>query len=245
MKATQWIRVMAVTLIALTMLALTGCLYPEENTPGNDGSVRQAVVAVQDAVDRFQQQSGLLPIKSADASVPLYEKYKIDFGKLKRMDFLGQVPSAAFENGGKYQFLVIDEETKPQVKLLDVATFQTISDIQKKVDAYRASHEDKLPSKGELYTGYSSIDFDKLGVKAPDVMSVYSNQSLNVMLNDKGKVFVDYAIDIATAVRKSGVEPKQGGDLRRVLIEQSYYVPVKSPEYVWTNGEPIPIAVNS
>ncbi|MFC5467783.1 hypothetical protein ACFPPD_03570 [Cohnella suwonensis] len=244
MKAPQWVRATAVTLIVAALLTLTGCLYPEDQTPGNDGSVRQAVLAVQDSVDRYREQSGLLPIQNADASVPLYEKYKIDFGKLKRMGFIGQVPSAAFENGGEFQFLVIDEETNPQVKLLDLATYQTITDVQKKVDAYRAAHADKLPAGAELYAGYPSIDFGKLGMKEPDIVSVYSRQTLNAMLDGNGQVRVDYGIDIVTAIKKSGAEPKPDEDLRRVLIEQSYYVPVKSPEYVWTNGEPVPVAVH-
>ncbi|RKP57067.1 hypothetical protein D7Z26_03525 [Cohnella endophytica] len=245
MKVRFLSRAVALSFMCIVMLTLSGCLYPSDQTPGNDVSARQAVLTVQDAIDRYQAQTGLLPIQNASESIPLYEKYKIDFGKLKRMGFIGQVPSAAFENGGSYQFLIIDEETKPQVKLLDLAIYQTVGGVQKKVDEYRVAHGDRNPAGDELYPGFPSVDFSKLGISSPDVMSMYSHQALNLMLDSQGRVLVDYGIDIATAVNKSNAQPKADEDMRRVLIEQSYYVPVRSPVYHWVDGEPRAVAANS
>ncbi|MBB6735768.1 hypothetical protein [Cohnella zeiphila] len=225
-------------LMAVTALALSGCLYPEEETPGNNASARQAVLSVQDAVDQYQKATGLLPIVSADESVPLYEKFKIDMGKLKRMDYLGSVPSVAFESGGNYQFLIIDEETKPTVKLLNISVYQNAGDVQTKVDAYMDKHGGEPPKGDELYPGFWSVNFDKLGMKEPKTNSMYSGQSLGFMTDASGRVYVDYGLDIATAVGKSGTSPAAGDDLRRSLVDQSYYVPVKAPVYHWVNGEP-------
>jgi hypothetical protein len=231
-------RFMRLGLLFVVMSSLTGCLYPDDQSPGGHGSARESVIMVQDAVDRYQQETGLLPIQNAKENTPVYEKYKVDFGKLKRMNYISHIPSAAFENGGVYQFLIIDEETKPLVKLLDVAVFQSIVNVQKNVDQYRSSHADNNPSGDEVYPGFRIIDFSKLVIDSPDIISVFSNQSLNLLVSEHGVVVIDYGIDIATAIKKSGAEPKPDEDLRRALIEASYYVPVRSPVYHWVAGEP-------
>lgn len=238
MKVRQLPRTIALGLLSLILISLTGCLYPDDQTPGGNVSAREAILTVQDAVDRYQQQTALLPIQNAKESVPVYEKYKVDFGKLQRMGYISNVPSAAFESGGSYQFLIIDEETKPQVKLLDLTVFQKVNDVQKKVNEYRSKNANRNPAGEEVYPGYALVDFDKLAIKAADIQSMYSRQSLNLLVDEQGQVFVDYGIDIVTALEKSELVPKPEDDLRRVLIEASYYVPVRSPVYRWVDGEP-------
>lgn len=235
-------RTSCLIILILSMLTLTGCLYPNDQTPGGNASARESVLTVQDAVDRYQEQQELLPIQNADEDVPLYEKYKVDLGKLQRMGFISQIPSAAFENGGIYQFLVIDEETKPTVKLLDLVVFQAVGNVQTKVNQYRSSHANENPTETELYEGFFTIDFGTLGISEPDIISMFSKQSLNLLVNKQGQVFVDYGIDIATAVKKAEVLPKQEEDLRRLLIEASYFVPVRSPVYHWVDNEPKAVA---
>ncbi|OXS61205.1 hypothetical protein B1A99_06735 [Cohnella sp. CIP 111063] len=237
MKVRFW-QTSGLALAALLLVALTGCLYPEDRTPRNDATAREAVLTVQDAVDRYREQTGVLPIQNADETVPLYEKYKVDLGKLKRMGFIGHIPSAAFENGGNYQFLVVNEETKPLVRLLDVTAFQAVDGVQKKMDQYRSSQGNRLAAGDEMYPGFRSVDFAKLGMKDPGVRSMFSNQTLNWLVDEQGKVYADYGIDIATAAKKTGTEPAPNEDLRRVLIEESYYVPVRAPEYRWIDGDP-------
>jgi hypothetical protein len=238
MKVRQLPRTIALGMLSLILISLTGCLYPDDQTPGGNVSAREAILTVQDAVDRYQEQTELLPIQNAKESVPVYEKYKVDFGKLQRMGYISSVPSAAFESGGSYQFLIIDEETKPQVKLLDLTVFQKVNEVQKKVDEYRTKHANRNPAAEEVYPGYALVDFDKLDMKAAEIQSMYSRQSLNLIVGEQGQVLVDYGIDIATAVEKSELVPKPEDDLRRVLIEASYYVPVRSPVYRWVDGEP-------
>jgi cobalamin biosynthesis Mg chelatase CobN len=225
-------------MLIMTLLSLTGCLYPGDQSTSSTALARESVLTVQDAVDRYKEKTGLLPIQNAKETVPLYEKYKVDFGKLKRMDYIAQIPTASYENGGSYQFLIIDEETKPLVKLLDLSVFQAVSDVQKKVDEYRSNHSDQNPAGDEIYPGFAIVDFKKLGSKAPDIISVYSRQSLNLLVSVQGQVLVDYGIDIVTAIKKSGIQPPKDEDLRRKLIEASYFVPVRSPVYHLVNGEP-------
>jgi len=238
MKVRLLSRAIAAGLAILALFLLAGCMYPEDQSPGNNASAREAMLTVQDAVDRYFEQTGLLPIQNADETIPLYEKYKVDFGKLKRLGFIAQVPGAAFESGGAYQFLIIDEETEPLVRLLDLTVFQAVVGVQKKVDEYRGGHANRNPAGDEVYPGYASIDFSKLGMKSPEIRSMYSRQSLNLLVDEEGQVFVDYGIDIATALKKAEAKPGADEDLRRSLIEASYFVPVRSPAYRLANGEP-------
>jgi hypothetical protein len=238
MKFRKIARLIAVLMMASALMLIAGCLYPDDQTPGSNVSARESVLTVQDAVDRYKEQTGLLPMQNAGASVPVYEKYKIDFGKLKRMNFLANIPPIAFENGGDYQFLIIDEESKPAVKLLDLGVFQAVADVQDQVDEYRAAHAGNNPSAEEVYPGFSTVDFYRLPKSAPVIRSMYSQQSLNLLVNDRGQVVVDYGIDILTAVNKSKAAPGAGQDLRRKLIEASYFVPVKSPVYHWVSEAP-------
>ncbi|MFC4599088.1 hypothetical protein [Cohnella hongkongensis] len=241
MKLRLWQR-LGLAALASTLVFLAGCLYPEDRTPRTEATAREAVLTVQDAVDRYQEQSGVLPIQNADETVPRYEKYKVDFGKLKRMGYISRVPSAAFENGGSYQFLIIDEETKPLVRLLDLVVFQTADSVQKKMDQYRSSQGNRLAAGEQMYPGFRAIDFAKLGMKDPGVLSMFSRQTLNWIVDDQGKVYADYGIDIAKAAEKAETVPGENEDARRLLIDSSYYVPVRSPEYRWVDGEPRAIA---
>jgi len=236
---TNWKRpIAAVVICAAWMLLLSGCLYPQDQTPGGKASARSAVAAVQDAVDRYQEATGVLPIQSADQTVPLYEKFKIDFAKMKRMGYIESVPKLAFENGGSYIFLIIDEESKPVAKLLDVTAFQGIATVQQQVDAYRKSHNGSLPIGEAVDPGFHYIDFGMSGMKQPKLNSVFSHRPLEIMIDEQGRVYADYRIDIAEAMKNKPAESTTDEDLRRRLIDASDFVPVKSPVYREVDGMP-------
>jgi len=231
-------RLAAAAISALLLLSAAGCLYPQQHTPGNDVSVRSAVASVQQAVQRYQEATGLLPIISADASVPEYEKFKIDFAKMKRAGYIDQVPKIAFESGGIYIFLMINEETSPVVKLLDVVVHQAITDVQKNVNAYRDKNGGAIPAGAELYPGFYDLDFNKLGTARPDLRSMYSQRPLELMVDEDGRVYGDYGSDIYAAMNKLPEGAEKPEDLRRLLVEASDYVPVKAPVYVEVDGSP-------
>lgn len=221
------------------LLVMSGCMYPKDQTPGGDVPARQAVLTVQDAVERYKEATGLLPILNADAEVPVYEKYKVDFAKMKRMGYVSSIPAVAFESGGPYAFLIIDEETDPKVKLLDIAVHQGIADLQKKIDAFRVSHGNANPDGEEAYPGFHYVDYGKLGTSRPALNSMFSRQPLELMVDGNGKVYADYGIDVATALKKAETAPEADADLRALLADASDFVPVKSPVYRLADGEPV------
>ncbi|SET52939.1 DUF3939 domain-containing protein [Paenibacillus sp. NFR01] len=229
-------------LLALVLLLLaagtTGCMYREETH--SPGSYRQSVMLVQDAVDQYQQATGLLPIENSDQSVPRYEKFRIDLDKLHREGYLDEIPSAAFEKGGSAYFLLQDEETAPTVKLIDLVTVQAVNDVQREVQRYRMSHGGSLPLEEELYPGLFAIDYGKLKQRQAKLASVYSQRPLTLLMDGSGGVYADYAEDIITAIQKNGSEPAEDEDLRQELTQASYYVPAKSLPYRWIQGSPVP-----
>lgn len=222
----------------ILLLVMSGCLYPEDQTPGQNATVHGTVMAMQDAVERYQEATGVLPIQNADASVPVYEKYRIDFAKMQRMGYVESIPKLAFENGGSYVFLIIDEETKPQVKLLDLSVHQIVGDVQKKVDEYRRDHGGRLPVEGEAYPGFSYLSFRMLNLSQPKATSMYSHSPLELMADGEGNVYADYGIDIAGALKKEEAPPTATEDLRHRLVNVSDFVPVKAPVYRYVNDGP-------
>ncbi|WP_442950553.1 hypothetical protein [Paenibacillus sp. FSL R7-0331] len=223
----------------LLLCALAGCMYPEKQQQPENAS-RESVRRVQAAVDDYQQQEGLLPILNSTADTPRYEKFVVDLSKLKRQGYLDEIPSAAFEQGGNFYFLLLDEETSPAVKLMDLVTVQKVNDVQRQVNRYKSAHSGRLPAGEELYPGLFAVDSKAAGTTSVTLSSVYSGDLLEFIMDGQGNVFADYAADIMTAVRQSGSSPDAEEDLRTLLEAASYYVPVKSLAYRWIGGQPVP-----
>jgi len=227
----------AAGLAALALLAAGGCLYPRDRTPDMGVAPREAVRAVQEAVDRYFASLGTLPILNADSNVPKYEKFRIDFARLKSEGFLPAPPPAAFEGGGPYLFLIVDEEREPKVRLLDLRVWDRIEAVQRRVREF-LGRDKPLPVGEEIYPGFREVDFDRLGIRDPGVASMFSGHILPLMVDADGRVYADYAIDVAEAVRTSGATPGPEEDLRDLLVERSPFVPVKSPVYRWKDDLP-------
>jgi len=148
----------AAGLAALALLAAGGCLYPRDRTPDMGVAPREAVRAVQEAVDRYFASLGTLPILNADSNVPKYEKFRIDFARLKSEGFLPAPPPAAFEGGGPYLFLIVDEEREPKVRLLDLRVWDRIEAVQRRVREF-LGRDKPLPVGEEIYPGFSGSGF--------------------------------------------------------------------------------------
>lgn len=232
-------RMSAVLVMVLLPALLTGCLYPGENTPENKVSYRESVKRIQSAVDDFYQEQSILPIITAGSEVPRYEKYRVDLDQLKNRGYIDQIPNTAFEKGGSGYFLIINEETEPTVKVMDLTTTQKVNDVQRAVNLYKMSHNDSLPTGEALYPGYTAVDLSKTDAKSVKLNSVYSGQEMSFIMDENGTVYADYAFDIMQAIQKNGTDPKEGEDLRRYLEQESYYVPVKSVPYIWQDGQPV------
>ncbi|UQZ37340.1 hypothetical protein C2I18_01925 [Paenibacillus sp. PK3_47] len=228
--------------ITLLLCILSGCMYPGEQKQGGR-NYGESVKRVQAAVDAYQQEEELLPILNSEESTPRYEKFVIDLELLRQKGYLDEVPAAAFQKGGSAHFLILDEESDPTVKLMDLVTVQKVNDVQRQVNRYKSAHGGELPAGEELYPGLSAIDSQKAGTGSITLNSVYSGQPLEFLMDKDGNVYVDYSIDIMSAINREGSTPEPGRDLRLELEQASYYVPVKSLPYEWKDGHPVPVPV--
>lgn len=242
LKHTCWRSTALIVILALTTSLLSGCLYRGERQQSGSVSYMESVDRVQRAIDRFQEDKAILPIITAGEDTPRYEKFKIDLNQLKREGYLDELPAAAFEQGGTVYFLVIDEETDPTVKVMDLNTVQKVNDVQHKVLSYRASHGDTLPGEanGEVYPGLYTVDLSLLKADSLALTSVYSGETLSYLMDKQGNVYVDYAFDVMQAIDQSGKTPQADEDLRTWLTDRSVFVPVKSLPYRWNGSEPVP-----
>ncbi|MFD1774149.1 DUF3939 domain-containing protein [Paenibacillus rhizophilus] len=226
--------------ILVLALFLSGCMYPGKEDSGSAIIYRESVKKIQTAVDDYYKEEGLLPIMNADETTPRYEKFRIDLDKLNKRGYLDAIPATAFEKGGSAYFLLLDEERNPTVKVMDLVTVQAVNDVQRKVNLYRSSHGGELPAAGELYPGLYSVDGKKAGTESLKLTSVYSGQEMDFMIDRTGSVYADYVFDIMSAVDKGTEQPAPDEDLRSYLLENSWFVPVKSLPYYWVGGQPVP-----
>ncbi|MEK8127410.1 hypothetical protein WMW72_05730 [Paenibacillus filicis] len=236
---TRW---RGLSILLVLMMMLGGCMYPNELRKENQLASGEYVMVVQHAVDQFKEKTGVLPIKNSEETTPLYEKYPVDFKKLKGQ-YLSSVPANAFESGGTAIYVLVDVETKPAVKMLDLTSFQQTLDLQQAVNEYR-SKQGVLPAGEPVVQGFHKIDFAKLNRKPSDARSVYSPQvRLPFLLHDSGTVTIDYAPEIMRLIDRKKLQPKltPDQDLRALLVEESYFVPARSFGYRWRNAQPEPI----
>lgn len=224
-------------LIALTALFLSGCMYPEEELAKNQIPYSDQLQAVQQAVDSFREDNGgILPIKTKEANTPIYQKYPIDFKKIAPK-YLAEPPGNAFESGGIFQYVLVDVETNPTVKLLDLRVAETIRDIKLKIRAMGYP-----PYKEQVADNVYSLDFKKLGYKQqPFAVSPFSNQNLPYVVTGNAEVFVDYRQDLFQELQKTEKDLKPGEDIRNILVENSMFVPAYSLPYTVNaeNKEPV------
>lgn len=227
-------------LFVLLGMSLQACLYSNEPRKENQQSVREGVLLVQHAIEEYQRETGLLPLVTSEQSAPRYEKFRVNFDLLKQRELLSVPPSCAFESGGTGIFLIIDEESSPKVRMMDLPTLQRAHDLERAVQAYKRA-KGTWPRKEELYPGFYRIDEQSIGVRPSDIFSPFSRRTLSFMMDKQGRVYADYAEDIRQLVTKSKQLPaKDGGDVRTLLTESSFFVPVKSVAYIWKQQAPWP-----
>ncbi|MDR7075273.1 hypothetical protein J2Y03_000261 [Neobacillus niacini] len=224
------------TLLVLTSLFLTGCMYPSEKLTQNQIPYEDQIQAVQQAVNSFKEDNGgILPIKTRDAVTPIYQKYPIEFKKIAPK-YLAEPPGNAFESGGIFQYVLVDVETNPTVKLLDLRMVDTIRDIK-----LRIKSNGYPPYKDKLADNVYTIDFNELGYKQePYAVSPFSNQNLPLVVTADAEVYVDYRQDLFQQLQKPVKPVKPGEDIRNILVEDSMFVPAYSLPYtIDENNEPV------
>ncbi|WP_394137260.1 hypothetical protein [Cytobacillus oceanisediminis] len=214
-------------LLLLTGMVLTGCMYPEEKLSQNQIAYKDQLQSVQSAVDQYREDNGgLLPIKTKDQATPIYQKYPIDFKKIAPQ-YMAEPPGNAFESGGVFQYVLVDAETDPKVKIFDLRIAETIRDINLRIKAHGFP-----PYKEQIADNVFTMDFKKLGFKEePKALSPYSGQNLPFVVTGDADVYVDYRIDLYQALKEKENKYKPGEDVRDILVEDSAFVPSYSLPY--------------
>lgn len=227
-------------LLLLMLIFLNGCLFPKNELAQNQVPYEDQLLMVQNAVDQFKEQTnGLVPIKTKEADTPIFEKYLIDFDKLKQENILSDLPGNSFEKGGIYQYVLIDPEETAEVKLIDLRTTDAIRSIHIKLDIYRDKH--LYPPFGrEVVDGLYKLDFEKLNLKEePFVVSPYTQNHLPIVMNVHGELFIDYRKDLMQALNEFDHSYSEGDDIRFLLTDHYPFVPAHTLPYTIKNNEPV------
>lgn len=217
-----------VLLLIVCCSLMTGCMYPEERKVQNQIPYEDQVMAVQSAVEKFQKDNGgILPIKNKDADTPIYQKYLIDFNKLTPT-YMPEPPGNSLEGGGIFQYVLVDVEENPTVKIFDLRIAETIRDIKLRIQL-----KDGFPPYKEKINDYLfKLDFSKIGFKEdPVVKSPYSDKDLSFIVSADGEIYVDYLPDLHEALQKYDHHFKPGDDIREILVQNTLFVPAYSLPY--------------
>lgn len=216
---------------------LGGCMYPDDKLQQNQIPYQDQVESVQRAVKEYQKDNGgILPIVTKDKSTPYYVKYVIDFKKIVPK-YIAEVPGNAFENGGIFQYTIIDEEKNPTVKLIDIRMAEKLKEIRMQIQTQGYPAFDEKIAKN-VYT----LNYEKMGFKEqPTVKSPFTGQSLYVVMAGDGELYVDYTPDLY----KKGMDKKAkiatGKDIRHLLTDDSLFVPAFSLPYTWDQKSNKPV----
>ncbi len=218
------------SLVLCTVILLSGCLYPEENSQENQVPYEDQVESVQRAVLEYRKDNGgqLLPIKTKDQDTPYYMKYIIDFKKLVPK-YMAEIPGNAYENGGIFQYTLINEETNPTVRLIDLRLAEALRDTKLQIESqgYPAFDEKIGPN---VYTlNYENMGFEK----EPTVKSPFTGKALHFVLGEDGELYIDYTPDLYDLLIDQSMDLKNGEDIRNELVKNSLFVPAYSLPYTW------------
>jgi len=225
-----------IAFVIIITVILAGCGYKSGYEPENLLPYEDQLNAVQTAVDSFQEDSsGLLPIKTRDMQTDQYIKYPIDFSKIIPSK-LGKAPANSYEAGGIYQYVLMDVEENPTVKLVDLRIADTLRDI-----THRKSINGFAPIAETITEGIYKLDYKKMGYNSElSVQSPYSDTQLPIVATGDGKVYVDYSIELNRLLQETEEQIKPGDDIRFLLTDKFAIVPAYSLPYtVNEKNEPV------
>lgn len=231
-------KLLFIVLMCTSVSMLSGCLYPDDQLAQNQIPYEDQLQSVQTAVNKFKENNnGLLPIKTKDMTTPIYLKYPVDFTKLIP-SYISDAPGNAYENGGVYQYVLVDAETNPTVKLIDLRVAEKIRDVSLRVQVYKDEHN-YPPIKETLSKGVFLLNYKKMGFKEePFVTSPYSHKNLPIVMGNDGEFYVDYSIDLFEKI-SDAKKMKTGEDIRQILVKDSPFVPAYSLPYTIKDGQPV------
>jgi len=218
-------------------LILSGCGASEEEKESGTIPYEDQVDLIQGAVNAFQENSGgLLPIKTRELETDIYIKYPIEFSKIVPA-YTEAIPRNAYEKGGVFQYVLIDVETNPTVKLVDLRVAEKIRGLNIRKNANSGA----VPFKEAIGDGVFEIDYEAMGFKEPEtVKSPYSETHLPLVVGGNGQFYVDYSIELNRVLKEEKADVSPGEDIRYLLSENSPVLPAYSLPYtVDENNEPV------
>jgi hypothetical protein len=222
--------------LLISVLLLSGCMYPGSERAENQRPYEEQLASVQGAVEQFQEASGgLLPIKTRDQDVDQYIKYPVDFKKIVPT-YLSEVPPNAYENGGLFQYVIMDVEENPEVKLVDLRSAEKIREINIKlgINGYG-------PVDEEIAENVYTLNYKVMGYEDEQtVPSPYSDVNLPLVATGDGSIYVDYSIDLQRILQEDKPAVKPGDDIRFLLVDKYPVLPAYSLPYtVNEKNEPV------
>lgn len=222
----------------ITAWLLSGCLYPQDRLTGGLEALPRHVEEVQQAVDRYQEQQKVLPIKSVEADTPIFRKYVIDFQRLIPA-YISDAPPSSFEKGGHYMYVLIDVENDPTVKVFDLRVTEELRDVQHEINTYTAENE-RYPRGFEIAPGVFELNAELLQYADVKIPSPYNPETeLPLVMGSDGTVYVDYRTDLMRLFEDMDTEPPSDFDLRYLLTEDSLFVPAHSLPYRYEDGDAV------
>lgn len=220
----------------MIVFLLSGCMYPGDEKAARENPYEEQIGTIQNAVNAYKENNGgLLPIKTRESETDQYIKYPIEFSKLVPA-YTEKIPSNAYENGGIYQYVLMDVEENPTVKLVDLRIAERIRELN-----LRWQINGKLPFKDPVGENVYEIDFETMGFKEPlKVESPYSDALLPIVVGGDGHFYVDYSIDLNRILQEEKPDVKEGEDIRHLLSDEFPILPAYSLPYtVNEQNEPV------
>lgn len=214
-------------------------MYPSGQLSKNQVPNEIQLEMVQRAISQYaENNNGLLPIRTKDMDTPIFQKYLIEFTKLKEQGLLDSTPGTAFENGGVYQYVIITPEDNPTVKVIDLRLAEQIRSLQTSINLYRSEHS-YPPFGEEVEDGMYKINYEKIGLDHdPYVVSPYSGINLPIVMDTNGQVQIDYRSDLYDALQTYEHNYEKGDDIRYLLTDHYPFAPAYSLPYTVIDGEP-------
>ncbi len=213
-------------------------MYPKDEGESGNIPYSEHVESVQKAVDAYRDsQGGMLPIKTTELDTDIYIKYPIEFSKLVPA-YTEKIPSSAYEKGGIFQYVLMDVEENPTVKLVDLRVAERIRELNLRKNI----NNGYIPHKAEaIGNNIYEIDYEAMGFENQiTVKSPYSDNFLPLVAGGDGNFYVDYSIDLQRILNEKQVDVKPGDDIRKLLEDISPVLPAYSLPYtVNENNEPV------
>src|SRR5699024_6082185 len=155
-----------------------------------------------------------------------YFEYQVDFDRLVS-DYLDDRPPISYEAGGYYQFVILDAEENPTVKLADLRITEEIRSLLLRVNGMGDHVEFEETIGRNVYK--LDLEFYNLNENAT-VTSPYSGGALNDHYSRGANLVVEYREKILRIIEEEDHQFGTGDDVREVLYEYTPVVPIYSPE---------------